>query len=1179
MATTYTANLKLRLRDDLSADARYNLERLDLLGGTFLVDTTDELRLRSRSDILLEPESAELSGAGTGGTVRVGTPSHKDGTLQVNALLQLVDTSSAFYLQLKYDSNSDTLGADSANRVLTVDPVGANRLLRLGGNFVTTGGDITLTATGTTNVTLPTTGTLATLAGAETLTNKTMDANANTFTNFTHGQEVDNPSSGVHGVTGSVVGTTDSQTLTNKTFDADANTLSNVDNGNIKTGAAIDRAKLASGSANHVLINDGSGVVSSEAHLATSRGGTGIASTAVFPSSGTIVTAAGAYTLTNKTIDADANTLTNVRNVNVASDAAIAGTKISPDFGSQVVQTSGQLRLTEGANYVGFQAPALASNTLWTLPNADGAANAVLATDGSGQLQWQNIAPAGGLTEDRMWLGDASNQPAEMDTTSGDIDADIINGLTVRPGLDVTVLADGSVSDTEFQYLAGVTSNIQTQLNSKIGTIGDTIIDATAGSVLFAGASGVLAQDNANLFWDDTNNRLGIGTATPSNSLTVSNASATLTGSLFTNTNATGTGRIALFSHAGLGRGVEISLSNAANTGAALRIDATHTGEAIRLSSSNGRAISVTNTGLSTGIFSNSTNVSSPASSIYGGVASTASASTGGVAGEVTGSGIGSGVLAIRNSAGTALTVATNLGAGVSISPSYAMSSGNNYTLTLPLVQGGANTSLKNNGSGVLSWTEYVEASLLGANNGVATLDGGGKIPAAQLPSTIMDYLGMWAASTNTPTLADGVGSAGDVYLASDAGTVDFGSGPIAFALGDWAVYSGTVWQHSSNANSVVSVNGFTGIVSLSLSDLTSKSHTALTDIGTNTHAQIDTHVASTSNPHSVTATQVGLGNVDNTSDSTKNSASVALTNKTIDGNSNTLTVLAGTQLSGQVPLANGGTAKSLTAVNGGVVWSDSDSLEITAAGTNGQVLKSGGAATPAWAWQESYASKTANYTITDTDGFSFISVDASGGDVTITLPALTNNVGRRITVTKREASTGVVSITAAGSDSIDGTTSVSLYSNDQSVTVIGTSTADNWAVVNYNKVTDYSVFGQSSTGLSNGSTTDIGTTLSIPAGTYRLYFGARATITYSVVPTSVNTIITIRDSADVAQANMVLATGAMTSTIYRGQAMSVEEITIPSAITAKITALISVTGGTVSSRDIALAFMRWERI
>ena len=45
--------------------------------------------------------------------------------------------------------------------------------------------------------------------------------------------------------------------------------------------------------------------------------------------------------------------------------------------------------------------------------------------------------------------------------------------------------------------------------------------------------------------------------------------------------------------------------------------------------------------------------------------------------------------------------------------------------------------------------------------------------------------------------------------------------------------------------------------------------HTALSNIGTNTHAQIDSHIASTANPHSITKTQVGLGNVANTDTTT----------------------------------------------------------------------------------------------------------------------------------------------------------------------------------------------------------------------------------------------------------------------------------------------------------------------
>jgi len=59
------------------------------------------------------------------------------------------------------------------------------KTITLGGSLTLSGAhDLTLTQTGATNVTLPTTGTLATLAGSETLTNKTISGSNNTLSNI-----------------------------------------------------------------------------------------------------------------------------------------------------------------------------------------------------------------------------------------------------------------------------------------------------------------------------------------------------------------------------------------------------------------------------------------------------------------------------------------------------------------------------------------------------------------------------------------------------------------------------------------------------------------------------------------------------------------------------------------------------------------------------------------------------------------------------------------------------------------------------------------------------------------------------------------------------------------------------------------------------------------------------------
>ena len=117
-----------------------------------------------------------------------------------------------------------------------------------------------------------------------------------------------------------------------------------------------------------------------------------------------------------------------------------------------------------------------------------------------------------------------------------------------------------------------------------------------------------------------------------------------------------------------------------------------------------------------------------------------------------------------------------------------------------------------------------------GANNGVASLDGGGKVPASQLPSAVMTYEGVWNATTNSPSLADGAGDAGMVYRVGTAGSQNLGSGSISFDVGDYVIYNGTVWEKSDTTDAVASVNGQIGVVVLSTTNIAEGTNLYFTD-------------------------------------------------------------------------------------------------------------------------------------------------------------------------------------------------------------------------------------------------------------------------------------------------------------------------------------------------------------
>ena len=106
---------------------------------------------------------------------------------------------------------------------------------------------------------------------------------------------------------------------------------------------------------------------------------------------------------------------------------------------------------------------------------------------------------------------------------------------------------------------------------------------------------------------------------------------------------------------------------------------------------------------------------------------------------------------------------------------------------------------------GVITGSTGVLNSLpINGSNGIPQLDSNGKILVSQLPNSVMEYKGTWDAATNTPTLVNGTGNQGDVYLCNVAGTTNFGAGPITFFVGDQVIYSGTIWQRASGASGTV---------------------------------------------------------------------------------------------------------------------------------------------------------------------------------------------------------------------------------------------------------------------------------------------------------------------------------------------------------------------------------------
>lgn len=143
------------------------------------------------------------------------------------------------------------------------------------------------------------------------------------------------------------------------------------------------------------------------------------------------------------------------------------------------------------------------------------------------------------------------------------------------------------------------------------------------------------------------------------------------------------------------------------------------------------------------------------------------------------------------------------------------------------------------------------------ADNKADLIDG--KVPISQLPDSVLGgvkYMGLWNALDNDPQLNNGDPSQdGWYYIVSQAGT-RFG---VDFDAKDWVINSGGTWTKVDNVDSVVSVNGKKGVVVLEIQDIPGLKD-AIDAGGTG----LDDHIHDYNNPHRVTKDQVGLGKVEN---------------------------------------------------------------------------------------------------------------------------------------------------------------------------------------------------------------------------------------------------------------------------------------------------------------------------
>jgi hypothetical protein len=298
-----------------------------------------------------------------------------------------------------------------------------------------------------------------------------------------------------------IVTNSQSQTLTNKTINSDNNTISNIVVSNFKAGVLNTSTTLASASNTQVP-----SALAVKTYIDTGLEGQNQASEITLAPTGTI----SATNVQDGIAELDGDIQGHIND----TSAAHAASAVSNTPSGNLAATDVQAALNELQSDIDTRATSSALSAHTGASSAHGVSGSIVGTSDSQVLTNKTI-----------------------DSANNTISNIVNSNISATAAIDASKIANGTVSNAEFQYLDGVSSAIQTQIDSKQATItgaATSIIssDLTASRVVTSDASGKITDSSI------TTTTLGYLDATSSIQTQINSKQATITGAATTITSS-----------------------------------------------------------------------------------------------------------------------------------------------------------------------------------------------------------------------------------------------------------------------------------------------------------------------------------------------------------------------------------------------------------------------------------------------------------------------------------------------------------------------------------------------------------------------------------------------------------------------------------------------------------------